>query len=210
MMDQQHWWKLLVSDKSGLMNTDDKASVLIQTATIIAVTGIATLPWTVLTSVLLNAVTKRAFFRVYHSTRSAAIFYTLWKQIQRSLSVTSPTMRVRALFSPSSRGENPCSLCIIEKLCILLKWWEYCNLLPTFCNILASVVFRLKSSNFQVSTSLLFSLRKTSLSSSKTDALKLPLRVKRLENLDLLKVRTFRQRKKKRRNTRNGEKQIEI
>ena len=35
--------KLLVPDKSGLMNTDDKASVLIQTVTIIAVTGIATL-----------------------------------------------------------------------------------------------------------------------------------------------------------------------
>ena len=28
MMDQQHWWKLLVSDKSGLINTDDKASAL--------------------------------------------------------------------------------------------------------------------------------------------------------------------------------------
>ena len=39
MMDPQHGWKLLVSDKSGLMNTDDKASVLIQTVTI--VTGVA-------------------------------------------------------------------------------------------------------------------------------------------------------------------------
>ena len=54
MMDQQHWWKLLVSDKSGLMNTDDKPSVPIQTVTIIAVTGVATLSWTDLISVLLN------------------------------------------------------------------------------------------------------------------------------------------------------------
>ena len=65
MMDQQHWWKLLVSDKSELMNTGDKASVLIQTVAIIAVTGVATLSWTDLISVLLNAVTERAFFRVY-------------------------------------------------------------------------------------------------------------------------------------------------
>ena len=64
MMDQQHWWKLLVSDKSGLMNTDDKASVLIQIVTIIAVTGVAALCWTDLISVLLNAVTDHAFFRV--------------------------------------------------------------------------------------------------------------------------------------------------
>ena len=65
MMDQQHWWKLLASDKSGLINTDDKASVLIQTVTIIAVTGVARLPLTVLISVLLNAVTDHAFFRVW-------------------------------------------------------------------------------------------------------------------------------------------------
>ena len=64
MMDQQHSWKLLVSDKSGLMNTDDKALVLIQTVTIIAVTGVATLSWTDLISMLLNAVTEHAFFRV--------------------------------------------------------------------------------------------------------------------------------------------------
>ena len=64
MMDQQHWWKVLVSDKSGLMNTDDKASMLIQTVTIRAVTGVATLSWTDLISVLLNAVTEHAFFRV--------------------------------------------------------------------------------------------------------------------------------------------------
>ena len=57
-------WKLLVSDKSGLINTDDKASVLIQTVTIIAVTRVATLSWTDLISVLLNAVTDHAFFRV--------------------------------------------------------------------------------------------------------------------------------------------------
>ena len=55
----------VVSDRSGLMNTDDKASVLIQTVTIIAVTGVATLSRTVLMSVLLNAVTEHAFFRVY-------------------------------------------------------------------------------------------------------------------------------------------------
>ena len=47
------------------MNTDDKASVLIQTVTIIAVTGVATLSCTDLISVLLNAVTDHAFFRVY-------------------------------------------------------------------------------------------------------------------------------------------------
>ena len=57
--------KLLVSDKSGLMNTDDKVSVQIQTMTIIAVTGVATLSLTDLISLLLNAVTERAFFRVY-------------------------------------------------------------------------------------------------------------------------------------------------
>ena len=65
MMDQQHWWKLLVSDKLGLVNTDDKVSGLIQTVTIIAVTGVATLSWTDLISVLLNAVTEHAFLRVY-------------------------------------------------------------------------------------------------------------------------------------------------
>ena len=54
----------MASDKSGLINTDDKASVLIQTVTIIAVTGVARLPLTVLISVLLNAVTDHAFFRV--------------------------------------------------------------------------------------------------------------------------------------------------
>ena len=54
----------MVSYKSGLMNTDDKASVLIQTVTIIAVTGVATLSETDLISVLLNAVTEHAFFRV--------------------------------------------------------------------------------------------------------------------------------------------------
>ena len=47
------------------MNTDDKASVLTQTVTIIAVTGVATLSGTDLISVLLNAVTERAFSRVY-------------------------------------------------------------------------------------------------------------------------------------------------
>ena len=61
MMDQQHWWKLLLSDKSGLINTDDKPSVLIQTVNIIAVTGIATLSWTN----LISTVTERAFFHMY-------------------------------------------------------------------------------------------------------------------------------------------------
>ena len=64
MLNQQHWWKLLVSDKSGLMNTDDKASVLIPTVTIIAVTGLPTVSWTDLISVLLNAATDHAFFHV--------------------------------------------------------------------------------------------------------------------------------------------------
>ena len=71
-MDQQHWWKLLVSDKSGLMNTDDKVSVLIQTVTIIAVTGVATLSWTDLIPVLLNAVTDHTFFHVYTSANKQA------------------------------------------------------------------------------------------------------------------------------------------
>ena len=53
------------TDKSGLMNTDDKASVLIQIVTIRAVTGVATLSRTDLISVLLNAVTDHAFSRVY-------------------------------------------------------------------------------------------------------------------------------------------------
>ena len=61
MMDQQHWWKLLLSDKSGLINTDDKPSVVIQTVNIIAVTGIATLSWTN----LISTVTERAFFHMY-------------------------------------------------------------------------------------------------------------------------------------------------
>ena len=43
------------------MNTDDKASVLIQIVTIRAVTGVATLSRTDLISVLLNAVTDHAF-----------------------------------------------------------------------------------------------------------------------------------------------------
>ena len=55
----------MVSDKSGLMNTNDKVSVQIQTVTIIAVTGVATLSLTDLISVLLNAVTEHAFSRVY-------------------------------------------------------------------------------------------------------------------------------------------------
>ena len=56
----------MVSDKSGLMSTDDKASVLILPVTIIVVTWIATLSWTDLISVPLNAVTwEHAFFRVY-------------------------------------------------------------------------------------------------------------------------------------------------
>ena len=46
------------------MNTDDKASVLIQTVTIRAVTGVDTLSLTDQISVLLNAVTEHAFFRV--------------------------------------------------------------------------------------------------------------------------------------------------
>ena len=48
------------------MNTDDKTSVLIQTVTIIAVTGVATLSWTDLISVLLNAVTEHAFVQLIH------------------------------------------------------------------------------------------------------------------------------------------------
>ena len=67
MMDQQHWWKLLLSDKSGLINTDDKASVLIQTVTIIAVTGVATLSWTVLVSVPVECCNRSCIFPgVYH------------------------------------------------------------------------------------------------------------------------------------------------
>ena len=54
----------MVSDKSGLMNTDDKASVLIQTVSIIAVTGVDILSCTDLVSVLSNAVTEHAFFRM--------------------------------------------------------------------------------------------------------------------------------------------------
>ena len=54
------------------MNTDDKPSELIQTVTIIAVTGVATLSGTDLISVLLNAVTERAFFRVYQSAHKMA------------------------------------------------------------------------------------------------------------------------------------------
>ena len=46
----------MLSDKSGLMNTDDKASVLIQTVTIIAVTGVAILHEHYMISMLLNAV----------------------------------------------------------------------------------------------------------------------------------------------------------
>ena len=54
----------MLSDKSGLINIDDKPSVLKQTVIIIAVTGVATLSQTDHISVLLNAVTERAFFRV--------------------------------------------------------------------------------------------------------------------------------------------------
>ena len=79
--DVTEWYRyvgnrLLVSDKSGLINTDDKPTVLIQTVTIIAVTGVATLSWTDLISVLLNAVTAHAFFRVY-SSRNSSICYVV-------------------------------------------------------------------------------------------------------------------------------------
>ena len=50
--------------KNRLMNTGDKASVLIQTVTIIAVTGVTTLYSTDLILVLLNAVTDHVFFHV--------------------------------------------------------------------------------------------------------------------------------------------------
>ena len=77
----------MVSDKSGLMNADDKASVLIQTVIIIAVTvrgRYIILNRPDISAV--NAVTEHAFFRVYFGR--SRIYFRLHTQ-KRHRAVTA-------------------------------------------------------------------------------------------------------------------------